>query len=213
MLKPENPQPEIFQKNDLEANYVKPYAKAMLMYKKNQWEANLSLPVAAHFFTLNNLIRDSTKRDQFVTLDPMLYANYNLNATWRLNASAAYQNSFQNFNQIFSGLVVDNYRSIRINNLPIAQTKSFGGSLGVFFRNPIKSVFGHAQYQFSHAQQPFLLANRINLDGSREMLVIHQPNTNQSHSLQLRTSKYIGKIKNDPFCRCRFFFCQRKSDT
>ena len=184
-----------FSKNDIGANYVKPYAKATLMYKKNQWEANLSLPVAAHFFYLNNLIRDSTKQEQFVTLDPMVYANYNLNATWRLNATAAYQNSFQNFNQIFSGLVVDNYRSIRTNNLPIAQTKSFGGSLGVFFRNPIKSVFGHAQYQFSHAQQPFLPANRINPDGSREMLVIPQPNTNQSHSLQLRASKYIGEIK------------------
>jgi hypothetical protein len=125
----------------------------------------------------------------------MLYANYKLNATWRLSATAAYINSFQNFNQIFSGLVVDNYRSIRINNLPIAQTKSFGGSMGAFFRNPVKSVFSHAQYQFSHSKQPFLVANRINSDGSREMIVIPEPNTNESHSLQLKASKYISEIK------------------
>ena len=184
-----------FSRNDMKANYGKPYAKATLMYKKNQWEANLSLPVAAHFFTLKDFIKDSTRREDYFTVDPMVYANYKLNATWRLNATAAYQNSFQNFNQIFSGLVVDNYRSIRINNLPIAQTKSIGGSFGVFFRNPLKSIFSHALYQFNHAKQPFLVASRINSDGSREMIVIPRPNTNESHSLQLKASKYISEIK------------------
>jgi hypothetical protein len=184
-----------FSKNDMEANYIKPYAKAGLMYKKNQWEASLSLPMAAHFFTLNDFVKDSTQKQDYLTLDPMLYANYKFNATWRLSATAAYQNSFQNFNQIFSGLVVDNYRSIRINNLPIAQTKSFGGSLGLFFRNPIKSFFSHAQYQFTYAKQPFLLANQINSDGSREMIAFPQPNTIESHNLQLKISKYISEIK------------------
>ncbi len=184
-----------FATNDMAAKYVKPYAKATLMYKNNQLEANLSLPAAAHFFTLNDFRKDSTQKEKFITVDPMLFANYKLNATWRLNGMAAYQNSFQNFNQILSGLVVDNYRSIRINNLPIAQTKSLGASFGIFFRNPIKSVFSHAQYQFTRTKQPFLVANRINTDGSREMIVIPQPNTNESHSLQVSASKYISTIK------------------
>jgi hypothetical protein len=184
-----------FAKNEIAANYVKPYAKATLMFRNSQLEANLSLPVAAHFFTLNDYLKDKTQKEEYVTIDPVLFANYKLNATWRLNGMAAYQNSFQNFNQIFSGLVVDNYRSIRINNLPIAQTKSLGASFGIFFRNPVKSVFSHAQYQFTRTKQPFLVANRINTDGSREMVVIPQPNTNESHSLQLRASKYISTIK------------------
>jgi hypothetical protein len=183
-------------KNDMHASYLKPYAKATLIYKKNQFDANFTLPVSAHFFHLQNRINDTTQKEQFVTFDPMVYANYKMNAAWRINAMAAYQNSFQNFNQILTGLVVDNYRSIRINNLPIAQSRNFAGSFGLFYRDPLKSIFTHAQYQYSNGRQPYLLANQINADGSREMIVLSKRNTVETHSLQMKLSKYVSSIKS-----------------
>jgi hypothetical protein len=125
----------------------------------------------------------------------MVYANFILNGHWRVNSSIAYQNSFENFNQIFTGLVVENYRSIRTNNLPIAQTKASLFSLGIFYRDPIKSIFTHLNYQYQHTANPFIIANSIEPDGSRGMIVIPIKNIQQSHSIQTIASKYVTEIK------------------
>jgi hypothetical protein len=181
--------------NDINTGYMKPYAKMAVSLKKPRWDAQLTMPVSAHFFTLKDMVKQKEQQDRFVTFDPLLFANYKLNGKWRITASASYLNSFQNFNRIFSGLVVDNYRSIRVNNLPIAQVKSISASTGIYFRNPIKAVFSHLIYQFSQATQPFLPDNQINPDGSMETFVLPFENNIQSHSVQLKVSKYITPIK------------------
>jgi hypothetical protein len=182
-------------RNNITANYTRPYAKASLIYKVPGLDVNFSLPVSGHFFGLKDAVKDSNANQQFVTFDPNVYANYTLNAFWRVTAMAARQNSFSNFNQIFTGLVTDNYRSIRINNLPIAQSRSTMASTGLFFRNPIKSVFSHLTYQFYQTLNPFIIENIINPDGSRQMVVIPQPNKANIHNMQVKASKYITNIK------------------
>lgn len=181
--------------NEITTQYLKPYAKLNLAYKKPKWDAQLMLPVSTHFFNLKDAIKNQRQQDRFVTLDPILFGNYKINSTWRLNANAAYLNSFENFNSIFTGFVVDNYRSIRINNMPLAQVKNLSASLGIYFRNPIKSVFSHIVYQYSRSNQPFLPGNRINPNGSMESVVIQFENNTHSHSLQAKAIKYITSIK------------------
>jgi hypothetical protein len=181
--------------NNIQANYTKPYAKASLIYKIPRVDINLTLPVHAHFFNLKDEVKNNEKKENFITFDPNVYANYTLNVFWRLTAAGTWQNSFTNFNQIFTGLVADNYRSIRINNLPIAQSQAGIASIGLFFRNPIKSVFSHLNYQYSHTKSPFMAANQINPDGSREMIILPIENVAQSHTIQLKASKYVSNIK------------------
>lgn len=185
---PNNPQ------NDLQANYTKPYAKASLIYKIPRLDLNISLPVNGHFFNLRDVIKSTSTQDRFVTFDPSLYANFTMNGFWRLTASGAWQNSFANFNQIFSGLVTENYRSIRINNLPVAQSQAAIASMGIYFRNPLKSLFSHINYQFFRQQNPFLTSNQINPDGSRTIAILPIENSINSHSLQLKGSKYLSKL-------------------
>jgi hypothetical protein len=184
-----------YAQNDIKANYTKPYAKATLIYKIPGFDINFSLPVSGHIFQLTDAIKDSTQNQQFVTFDPNVYANYTLNAYWRITANAAWQNSFTNFNQIFTGLVTDNYRSIRTNNLPIAQSQAVMASAGLFFRNPIKSVFSHLMYQYQRSKNPFIAENQINPDGSRAMVILPIENVANNHSFQAKASKYVSNIK------------------
>ena len=181
--------------NNMQANYTKPYAKASLIYKIPRLDINLTLPVNGHFFNLTDAVKNTEKKESFLTFDPNVYANYTMNAYWRLTAAGAWQNSFTNFNQIFTGLVTDNYRSIRINNLPIAQSQAGVASLGLFFRNPIKSIFSHLNYQYAQTKNPFMAANQINPDGSREMVILPIENVAQNHTVQLKLSKYLSDIK------------------
>lgn len=182
-------------RNNLASNYLKAYASTSFLYQYKGLELTLAAPISSHYFSLEDVIKDSNQESHFVTFDPMVNANFKVNGNWRVNSSVAYQNSFDNFNQIFTGLVVENYRSIRTNNLPIAQTKASLFSLGIFYRDPIKSIFTHLNYQYQHTANPFIIANRIEPDGSRGMIVIPNKNINQSHSIQAKASKYVSEIK------------------
>ncbi len=188
-VSPENAQ------NNRNANTTKAYMQANAIFKAKGLELTFNLPFSSHHFYLNDMLKDSSNRQSFLTFDPGMYANIIFNAYWRLTGGGGYQNSFSNFNQIFNGLIVENYRSIRINNLPIAQTRAAYGSLGLFYRDPIKAIFTHIDYRYQYARQPYLPVNRINPDGSREMVALLQPNDVGSHTLNYKFSKYVTDLK------------------
>lgn len=181
--------------NDIQAYYTKPYVKATLVYKIPKLDINIVMPLNTHFFTLSDAKRENATQNRFVTFDPNVYANYTLNGYWRFTLAGARQNSFSNFNQIFSGWVTDSYRSIRINNLPVAQSQAAIASVGAYFRNPIKSVFSHINYQWLRQKNPFLTTNLINPDGSRSFEFLAFENSISNHTLQIKGSKYLSKIK------------------
>lgn len=181
--------------NQVKTNHIIAYARTQFIYKGKRGDFTITLPINGHFFSLRDYVKDTSNRRTLATFDPVLLANVNLNSYWRLFSSLSRQNMFLNFHQTLSGWVANNYRNIRINDIPIIQNRTVNFTSGTSYRNAIKGSFANFSYIFQRSAMPFIISHTILPEGTTSMVAVPIQNVINSHSVQLKKSRYFKNIK------------------
>lgn len=186
---------EDFQ-NDFDFNQSQIYTSINSQYKKNNWKLSLNLPLRYYNFEQkNNINQEKETLNKFV-FESILSIRKEFNTFWRASISGGINNRFGGVSQLYSDYIIKNYRSIQRYNNPILETKSYNFSAGIFYRNPLKSLFINAFYSFNNNEKNLLRSNIIDENGLSTITFIEQDNTSNSHNINGRLSKYFRKLKS-----------------
>ncbi len=161
----------------------------------NNWKIGLETPFKLQIFKrTDNSLNKNQNLNKF-TFEPRLSIKKDLNAFWKITFSTSLKNSFGDINQLYYGYILNNYRNIQKYETPILERLRKNITLGISYRNPIKSLFINGFYSYGKSNQNLLFGNTINNNGTTSFGFFEQDNNSNTHNINLRGSKYFSKLK------------------
>jgi hypothetical protein len=183
--------------NNLDWFRSKTYIDLQTQFKKNKWRIELTTPLNFHSYKVkDNPLQQSENINQ-TTFEPKLKANYELNSFWKISSSASISNQFGIINQLHYAYILQNYRNIQRINSPLPQTINQNFSMGVYFRNPIKTLFWNVTYMNTKSENNLLYQTQILPNGATELQAVEQNNIRYNHNFSTRAGKYFSEIKSN----------------
>lgn len=181
--------------NNLIFNKTSFYTILKTQYRNNNWKIELETPLKIQTFKrTDNSLNKNEKLNRF-TFEPRLSIKKDLNAFWKTTFSASLKNSFGDINQLYYGYILNNYRNIQKYETPILESLRKNITLGISYRNPIKSLFINGFYSYGKSNQNLLFGNIINNNGTTSFGFFEQDNNSNTHNINIRGSKYFNEIK------------------
>ena len=183
--------------NDLEWMRSKIYFELNTQYKKNKWRLELITPINLNNYKINDKPLMQNENLSRTTFEPKLLVIFDINNFWKFNTSAGLSNQFGTINQLHYAYIVQNYRTIQRINAPLPQLNSQLFTAGIYYRNPVKSLFWNIMYINSKSENNLLYQTQVLPNGATELQAIAQDNSKISHNISSRISKYFGDIKTN----------------
>jgi hypothetical protein len=181
--------------NNLIFNKTSFYTILKTQYRNNNWKIELETPLKLQTFKRVDNILNKKENINRLTFEPRLSIKKDLDAFWKATFSASLKNSFGDINQLYYGYILNNYRNIQQYETPILESLRKNVTLGISYRNPIKSLFINGFYSYGKSNQNLLFGNTINSDGTTSFGFYEQDNNSNTHNINLRGSKYFSKLK------------------
>jgi len=181
--------------NNLSFNKSSFYSILNTQYQNEDWKIELKTPFKLLTFKRNDNNLNKEQNFNRFTFEPSLYVTNDINAFLKTTFSASLKNSFGDINQSYYGYILNNYRNIQQYKTPILESIRSNFTLGVSYRNPIKSLFINSFYSFNNSKQNLLFGSIINSDGTTTFDFFKQNNTSNTHNVNLRASKYFSAFK------------------
>jgi hypothetical protein len=164
-------------------------------YQKRNWKIDLESPFKFQILTRKDFYLNKSQKLSRFTFEPKLSIKKDLNAFWKTTFSIGLKNNFGDINQMYYGYILNNYRNIQQYKTPILESITKNLTLGISYRNPIKSLFINGFYSHNNSSQNLLIGNIINNDGTSTFNLFEQDNNSYTHIINLRGSKYFSKLK------------------
>jgi hypothetical protein len=184
--------------NNLTFNKTSFYSLLKTQYhnnNNNNWKVELETPLKFQTFKRTDKSLNKKQNLNKLTFEPRLSIKKDLNAFWKTTFSASLKNIFGDINQLYYGYILNNYRNIQKYETPILESLRKNITLGISYRNPIKSLFINGFYSYGYSNQNLLFGNIINNNGTTSFGFFEQDNNSNTHNINLRGSKYFSKLK------------------
>jgi hypothetical protein len=183
--------------NNLDWFRSKTYIDVQTQFKKNKWRIELTTPINFYTYKIkDNPLQQSENINQTI-FEPKLKANYDLNSFWKINSSASISNHFGIINQLHYAYIMQNYRNMQRIKTTLPQTTNKNFSIGIYFRNPIRTLFWNFSYMNINTKNNLLYQTQVFPDGTTELQAINQNNNRINHNFSTSSSKYFSEIKSN----------------
>ncbi|MFK8162267.1 MAG: TonB-dependent receptor [Lewinella sp.] len=185
------------QINDTRRTTSKLFLNPRLEYQHKKWWAELSTPLNQRAISSVDNRAGERTTDDFLTLEPRLRLRYDVDAKWRISASARQHNTFGGIEQWFPAFILHDYRQLRrfATELPTATRQN--ASIGFSYRNPVKSLFASLAVLEGRSISNLLYANGIGADGAQTVLAILEENEARNRSVNGRFSRYFTGVETN----------------
>jgi hypothetical protein len=145
--------------NDVDWNKFKLYLNAGLEYKTEAVLLSFRSPLS---LTLLNYNTSSSERSyKRIFLNPSFGMWYNISQQSKLNARYSYSENMGKIEDIFPGLILQNYRSLISNNTPLPFAKTHNASIGIKLQKTISMLFGNLQLSYTNTLFDNIIESRI----------------------------------------------------
>lgn len=181
--------------NNLIFNKTSFYTILNTQYRNNNWKIELETPLKIQTFKREDNILNRNQNINRLTFEPRFSIKKDLNAFWKTTFSASLKNSFGDIYQLYYGYILNNYMNLQQYETPILESLRKNVTLGISYKNPIKSLFINSFYSYGNSNQNLLFGNSINNNGTTSFGFFEQDNNNNTHNINLRGSKYFSKLK------------------
>lgn len=184
----------IFQNNlDWEQNRY--YGQADVVYKTERWNITAKLPLSFRSFAAAD--KPLNKKQGFTrpTFEPNVFAMYNISPLWRARASFRLANQFGRIDQVNYAYILKDYRNLQLNASPLQETVSQNYSLGLSYKNSLKSFFSNLSYSFNTTESNLTYQNNLQENGALIVTALDYPSKALSHSMGLQASKYFSELR------------------
>lgn len=183
--------------NQMDWNRFKSYFELQTQFTQGDLKVDFKMPFSYNQFNIYDGKLQKGQNLNKVFSDPKLSISYDLNALWRINSSAGLTNQIGSINRLYYGYIIKNYRNIQRIDSPLPITNNQNYSLGISFKNPIKSLFTAINYAYVLSKNNLLFVNKIAKNGVNTIQSIEKDNFKNSHIITGRFSKSFNAIKSN----------------
>ncbi len=174
--------------NDIRWHKYQPAAGAYITYDRRRVNVTLMMPVQLRYMQLDDRIRTASDKQFKVLTQPSLSFHYDFNHNWKVSTKIATYNSTPSLRTLYSGYIMQNYRTLSHYDCPLADTYGANGSLTLSFKNIMKYVFGDFSVNYNRYRNEVMYSQ--NFEGNTMVInAVEQP----SWGDYLSVSLYAGK--------------------
>ena len=192
--------------NNLNWFRSKIYTDVQTQYKKDKWRIELTTPINYHAYQIKDNALQKSEQINRITFEPRLSVIYDVSSFWKINSSVSKSNQFGTINQLHYAYILQNYRNLQRIDAPLPQNSNQNYSLGIAYRNPIKTLFWNIMYMNNKSVNNLLYQTQILSNGATELQAVEQDNIRNNQNISTRASKYISKIKSNITLNATFGF-------
>ncbi|MFT4031473.1 MAG: carboxypeptidase-like regulatory domain-containing protein [Siphonobacter sp.] len=153
----------------------------------NQFKFSINLPVS--FWKINPHIL------QRIITEPSVSVKYQLSSIINFKISYRTTNLFSNLSDLNIQPVLKDYRTSQFTELNYRQYYTHSFNAGIYYSEPIHSVFGNLTYSLTNQFSNALLLTTITSNGDMLVQSIKNDNRTPTHLLNGYFSKYFLKLK------------------
>lgn len=179
--------------NYISWNYHKPYAAANIDYTNERIQLSLNLPIQYHSINYNDTIRKNKSTNQYLFFNPSIRLKYQTGIENYIVLNYNYSNSVSSISSVYQGLVLQNFRVLNSNNIPLVSSQRQSVSFSFNFRKAIKILFANVGLSYSTTQNESIGSNSFYKTIQKQNSVL-APNSVNSYGINGSISKYIFNI-------------------
>lgn len=182
--------------NDLSWNEGEVYFNPSLQLSKGRWYGTLDLSTAWRDYRIRDKqLSDKIAEQKFLFL-PSFWLQYKAGPFVKMDFRSGYSESFDEISQLYFGYILRNYRQLQrtiTDRLPL--TKNWRTSIGLEYKNPMKSLTGNIRYGMNRSKKNMISSQEMNELGYSVLTMEAQTNRREMHVLNASISKYITPVK------------------
>ena len=174
--------------NDIRWHKYQPAAGAYLTYERRRVNVTLMVPVQLRYLQLDDRIVNGSDPQIKVLSQPSLSFRYDFSHNWKVSTKIATYNNTPSLRTLYSGCILQNYRTLSHYDCPLADTYGANASLTLSFKNIMKYVFGDFSVNYNRYRNEVMYSQ--NFEGNTMVInAVEQP----SWGDYLSVSLYVGK--------------------
>lgn len=174
--------------NDIRWHKYQPAAGAYITYDRRRVNVTLMMPVQLRYLQLDDRIGTASDKQFKVLSQPSLSFRYDFSHNWKVSTKIATYNNTPSLRTLYSGYIMQNYRTLSHYDCPLADTYGANGSLTLSFKNIMKYVFGDLSVNYNRYRNEVMYSQ--NFEGNTMVInAVEQP----SWGDYLSVSLYAGK--------------------
>ena len=179
---------EIQFSNDIRWHKYQPAAGAYFTYDRRRVNVTLMVPVQLRYLQLDDRIGTASDKQFKVLSQPSLSFRYDFSHNWKVSTKIATYNSTPSLQTMYTGYILQNYRTLSHYDCPLADTYGANGSLTFSYKNVMKYAFGEFSVNYNRYRNEVMYAQSF--EGNTMVInAVEQP----SWGDYLSVSLYAGK--------------------
>lgn len=180
--------------NNIAWSTLNPYLQTAFSIEKNRKKIELSLPTEINITIKKNLLTAGKTSYTNTFFNPRININIPVSPLFEIQAGFTKQTDIKSVSEIYSGYILNNYRTLKQNNsiLPIEKLYNFKGS--VAYQNPAKGVFFYFTTSYTILQKN-LLINTLYNGSLTKSSAIEKWNTQYNLVFTSYINKYLLSAK------------------
>ena len=181
--------------NDLDWLRSRLYIENGYEYTTDKITATIRIPLSYNSISYDDANHNMDKSLNRFFVNPMVSFKYQTSPENYVNAAYSFRNNLGTIDDVFSGTVLRNYRSLFANNAPISENSSHSFSGSFNFRKAIEMIFGNISLNYSTTNLN-TISSSILTDNTQQRIVLPLANQARNFGLNSGLSKYLFALKS-----------------
>ena len=189
--------------NDIRWHKYQTAAGAYFTYDRRRVNVTLMVPIQLRYLQLDDRIGTASDKQFKVLSQPSLSFHYDFNHNWKVSTKIATYNSTPSLRTLYSGYILQNYRTLSHYDCPLADTYGANGSLTLSFKNIMKYVFGDFSVNYNRYRNEVMYAQSF--EGNTMVInAVEQPSWGDYLSVSLYTGKGFSWKRLNINAKCSY---------
>ena len=189
--------------NDIRWHKHQTAAGAYFTYDRRRVNVTLMVPIQLRYLQLDDRIGTASDKQFKVLSQPSLSFHYDFNHNWKVSTKIATYNSTPSLRTLYSGYILQNYRTLSHYDCPLADTYGANGSLTLSFKNIMKYVFGDFSVNYNRYRNEVMYAQSF--EGNTMVInAVEQPCWGDYLSVSLFAGKGFSWKKLNINAKCSY---------
>lgn len=181
--------------NDLDWLRSRIYLENSYEYTTDKITATVRVPLSYNSINYDDANHNMDKSLHRFFVNPAVSFKYQTSAENYVNAAYSFRNNLGTIDDVFSGTVLRNYRSLFANDAPVSENSSHSFSGSFNFRKAIEMIFGNISINYSTTNLN-TISSSILTDNTQQRIVLPLANQAKNFGLNSGLSKYLFALKS-----------------
>lgn len=174
--------------NDLTWMRVKAGISLRFTYHKRDFNFELSTPIQYQFILLNDEIKSNDSPQNRIIFQPQTNVSYKINTHWDISASWFWYNYNPTLRNLYSGYILQNYRTLSHYESRLSDSYGQQGSLKLSYKDIIRFLFTNIEVRYNRYRNEVMYAQEFS-GAMMKISAVEQENIGNYFSVTARVGK------------------------